>query len=43
MGNRCLSAVRSEFESICDELSLAELFGNQDLWEAIQRIEDLLS
>ncbi len=43
MGVECIAAIRSEFESFCDEVSLAELFGNSEVWLAIQRIDDLLS
>lgn len=43
MGIACLAAIQSEFESFCEELSLAELLGNQDVWFTIQRIEELLS
>jgi hypothetical protein len=43
MGVECFAAIQSEFESFCNELSLAELFGNCEVWLAIQRIEELLS
>ncbi len=43
MGVECFAAIRSEFELFCNELSLAELFGNREVWLAIQRIDELLS
>lgn len=39
----CIAAIQSEFQMFCEELTLAELLGNFDVWAAIQRIEELLS
>lgn len=43
MGIVCQAAIQSEFQLFCEELTLAELLGNHEVWAAILRIEELLS
>lgn len=43
MGFDVISAVKGEFALICEEITLAELFGNPELWATIYRIEELLA
>lgn len=43
MGIAGLTAIQTEFELFCEELTLAELLGNPEVWAAIRRIEELLA
>lgn len=43
MGLDLIEAVKAEFSLICEEITLAELFGNSELWTTIYRIEELLT
>lgn len=43
MGMAGLAAIQAEFQLFCEELTLAELLGNPEVWAAIGRIEELLS
>lgn len=36
-------AIRQEFEALCDEITLAELFGNPEVWATMRRIEGILA